>query len=52
MKRFNHKKLNEGEDKEKSRVEVSKRFAASDDLDAAVETIRENTKFKLKRVKP
>jgi hypothetical protein len=37
MERFNLKKLNEIEDKEKYRVEVSTRFAAFEDLDAEVE---------------
>jgi hypothetical protein len=48
MERFNLKKLNEVEGKERYRVEVSNRFAAFEDLDAEVkinsawETIREN----------
>jgi hypothetical protein len=48
MERFNLKKLNEVEGKEKYRVEVSNGLAALDDLDAEVEiniiweTIREN----------
>jgi hypothetical protein len=37
MERFNLKKLNEIEGKEKYRVEVSNRFVALDDLDAEVE---------------
>jgi hypothetical protein len=37
MERFNLKKLNEVEDKEQFRVEVSNRFAALEDLDAEVE---------------
>jgi hypothetical protein len=37
MERFNLKKLNEVEGKEKFRVEVSKRFAALEDLDTEVE---------------
>jgi hypothetical protein len=37
MQRFNLKKLNEIEGKEKHRVEVSNRFAALEDLDAEVE---------------
>jgi hypothetical protein len=51
MKRFNHKKLNEVEGKEKYHVEVSNRFPALEDLDAEVEintiweTIRENIKI-------
>jgi uncharacterized metal-binding protein YceD (DUF177 family) len=36
MERFNLKKLNEVEDKEKYRVEVSNRFAALEDLDTQV----------------
>jgi hypothetical protein len=52
--RFNLKRLNEVEVKEKYRVEVSNRFAALEDLDAEVdinsfwETIRENIKFSAK----
>jgi hypothetical protein len=48
MERFNLKKLNEVEDKEKYHVEVPNRFKALEDLDAEVEintiweTIREN----------
>jgi hypothetical protein len=37
MKRFNLKKLNEVEGKEKNPVEVSNRFAALDDLNKEVE---------------
>jgi hypothetical protein len=37
MERFNLKKINEVEGKEKYRVEVSNRFAALEDLDAEVE---------------
>jgi hypothetical protein len=37
MERFNLKKLNEVEGKEKYRFEVSTRFAALEDLDAEVE---------------
>jgi hypothetical protein len=54
MERFNLKKLNEVEDKEKYRVEVSNRFAALEDLDAEVEIntiwemIRENIKISAK----
>jgi hypothetical protein len=54
MERFNLKKLNELEDKEKYRVEVSNRFAELEDLDAEVEintiweTIRENIKIAAK----
>jgi lipoate-protein ligase A len=50
MERFNLKKVNEVEGKEKYRVEVSNRFAGLEDLDAEVEintirqTIRENIK--------
>jgi hypothetical protein len=49
MERFNLKKLNDVEGKEHFRVEVSNRFAASEDLDTEVEmnsaweTIRDNT---------
>jgi hypothetical protein len=48
MERFSLMKLNDGEGKEKYRVEASNRFAALEDLDAEVEintiweTIREN----------
>jgi hypothetical protein len=48
MERFSLKKLNRVEAKQKDRVQVSNRFAALKDLDAAVEidsaweTIREN----------
>jgi hypothetical protein len=54
MERFNFKKLNKLEGKEKYRVEVSNRFAALEDLDAEVEintiweTIRENIKISVK----
>jgi hypothetical protein len=54
MERFNLKKLNEVEGKEKYRVEVSNRFAALEDLDAKVEintiweTIRKNIKISTK----
>jgi hypothetical protein len=54
MERFNLKKLNEVEGKEKYHIEVSNWFAALDDLDAEVEintiweTIRENTKISAK----
>jgi hypothetical protein len=37
MERFNLKKLNEVEGKEKYHVEVSNKFAALEDLDAEVE---------------
>jgi hypothetical protein len=37
MERFNFKKLNEVEGKERYRAEVSNRFAALEDLDAEVE---------------
>jgi hypothetical protein len=56
MERFNLKKINEVEAKEKYHVEVSNRFAALEDLDAeaeinsAWETIRENIKISAKRV--
>jgi hypothetical protein len=39
MERFNLKKLNEVEGKEKYRVEVSNKFAALEDLDAEMELI-------------
>jgi hypothetical protein len=54
MERFNLKKLNDVEGKEKFRVEVSNRFAALEDLDTEVEinsaweTIRENMKISAK----
>jgi hypothetical protein len=54
MERFNLKKLNEVEGKEKYHIEVSKRFAALEDLDteleinSAWETIRENIKISAK----
>jgi hypothetical protein len=55
MERFNLKKLNEVEGKEKYSVEVSNRFAALEDLNAEVEInsdwerIRENIKISAKR---
>jgi hypothetical protein len=67
MERFNLKKLNEVEGKERYCVEVSYRFAALEDMNAEVEvnsaweTIRENIKisakeriryYKLKKHKP
>jgi hypothetical protein len=67
MERFNLKKLNEVEGKEKCRVEVLNRFAALEDLEteveinSACEMIRENIKisakeslgyFELKKNKP
>jgi hypothetical protein len=54
MERFNLKKLNEIQGKDKYRVEVSKRFAALEYLEAEVEiitiweTIRENIKMSAK----
>jgi hypothetical protein len=54
MERFNLKKLNDVEGKEKYHVEVSNRFAALEDLDAEVEIntiweiIRENIKISAK----
>jgi hypothetical protein len=51
MERFNLKKLNEADGKEKYCIEVLNRFAALEDLDAeeeinsAWETIRENIKI-------
>jgi hypothetical protein len=56
MERFNDRKLNEVEGKEKYRVEVWKRYAALEDLDAEVEiitiweTIRDNKLYQRKRV--
>jgi hypothetical protein len=66
IERFNLKKLNKAEGKEKYHVEVSNRFASLEDLDAVEintiwETIRENIKisaneslcyYKLKKHKP
>jgi hypothetical protein len=55
MERFNLKKLNEAESKEKYHVEVSKKFAALEDLDAeveinsALETIGGNIKVSAKK---
>jgi hypothetical protein len=55
MERFNLKKLNDVEGKEKYLVEVSNRFAALDDLDTEVEintiweTIKENIKISAKK---
>jgi hypothetical protein len=55
--RFNLKKLNEVEGKERYHTEVSKRFAALEDLDADVElnsaweTFRENIKISAKENK-
>jgi hypothetical protein len=55
MERFNLKKLNEVECKEKYRVEISNRFTTLEDLDAEVEinsaweTIRENIKISAKK---
>jgi hypothetical protein len=54
MVRFNVKKLNKAEGKEKYRIEVPNRFAALEDLDTEVEissaweTIRENIKISTK----
>jgi hypothetical protein len=54
MERFNLKKLNEVEGKEKYRLEVSNRFAALEDLNTEVEintiweTTRENIKISAK----
>jgi hypothetical protein len=56
MERFNLWDLNEVNGKEQYRVEVSNRFTALEDLAAEVEInsaqemIRENIKFKTKRV--
>jgi hypothetical protein len=57
MVRFNLKKLNEVERKEKYRVDVSNRFATLEDLDTEVEintiweTIRENIKISAKEIR-
>jgi hypothetical protein len=54
MERFNLKKLNELEGKEKYHVEISNRFAALENIDTEVdvnkawETIRENIKISAK----
>jgi hypothetical protein len=54
MERFSLKKLNEVEAEEQHRVEISNRFAASENLDAVVdidrgwESIRENIKISVK----
>jgi hypothetical protein len=54
METFNLKKLNEAEDKEQFRVEISNRFVALEILDPEVdknrpwETIRENIKISTK----
>jgi hypothetical protein len=54
MERFNLKKLNEVESKEQYCIEISNRFAASENLDTEVdvnkawETIRENIKISAK----
>jgi hypothetical protein len=54
MERFNHKKLNEIQGKDKYRVEVSNRFSALEGLDTEVEintlweTIRKNIKMSAK----
>jgi hypothetical protein len=56
MKRFNLKRLNEVECKEKYSKEVSNRFAALEDLDAEVEInsdwemIRQNIKISGKQI--
>jgi hypothetical protein len=52
MERFNLRKINEAEDKDKYRVEVSNSFEALKDLDAEVEinssceTVKENINFR------
>jgi hypothetical protein len=54
METFNHMKLNEAEGKEQYRVEISNRFAALGNLDAAVninrawEALRENINISAK----
>jgi hypothetical protein len=56
MERFNPKKLNKVEGKEKYRVEVSSKFEDLEDLDAEVEintvweTIRVKIKISTKRI--
>jgi hypothetical protein len=53
VERFNRKKLNELEDKEKYPVEVSNRFAALEDLDAKLDinsAWEMKIKFQQKRV--
>jgi hypothetical protein len=58
MERFSLSKLNEVEDKEQYRVEISNRFAALENLDTEVdfnrvwETIRENIKISAKESLP
>jgi hypothetical protein len=47
MERFNLKKLNDVEGKEKYRVEVSNRFPALEDLDAEVDI---NTILEIERI--
>jgi hypothetical protein len=55
MERFNLKKLNEVEDKEQYQVEISRRFAALENLDddadinRTSETITENIKISAKK---
>jgi hypothetical protein len=52
MERFNLKKLSEVEGKERYRVEISNRFAATEgDVNKASETIRENIKISAKERK-
>jgi hypothetical protein len=57
MERFNLKKLNKVQGKEKYHIEVSNRSAASNDFDAKVEinsarqTIRENIKILAKETR-
>jgi hypothetical protein len=48
MERCSLRKLTDVEGKEKYRIEVSKRFAALEDLDTEVETIRGNIKISAK----
>jgi hypothetical protein len=48
MEGFNLKKLKEADGKEQYCVEVLNRFAALDDFDPEVETIRENIKISAK----
>jgi hypothetical protein len=55
MERFNLKRLKDAEGKEKYSVEISNRFAATEDLDTEVkinsarETIKENIKISVKK---
>jgi hypothetical protein len=48
METFNLKKLNKTDGNEKNHSEISNKFAALEDLDPVVETIRENIKISAK----